>query len=70
MTHDLLGLFERFTPRFVKRYAELHAEMHRAFEHYIEDVHTQAFPAEEHTVEMSEQEWSEFLREAGDGHLD
>ena len=70
VTHDLLGLFERFTPRFVKRYAELHAEMHRAFERYIEDVHTQAFPAAEHTVEMSEQEWSEFLREAGDGHLD
>ena len=70
VTHDLLGLFERFTPKFVRRYAELHAEMRRAFERYIADVHAQAFPAAEHTVEMGEPEWDEFLQEAGDGHLD
>jgi 3-methyl-2-oxobutanoate hydroxymethyltransferase len=31
VTHDLLGLFDRFIPRFVKKYANLHAEMARAF---------------------------------------
>ncbi len=66
VTHDMLGLFERFTPRFVKRYASLHAEMERAFRAYIEDVEARRFPAEEHTVEMAEEEWNELLRSLGE----
>lgn len=66
VTHDMLGLFERFTPRFVKRYAQLHAEMERAFRAYIEDVETRRFPAEEHTVDMPDEEWAELLRELGE----
>lgn len=61
VTHDLLGLFERFTPKFVKRYADLHAEMQRAFGAYVADVQERKFPAQEHTVEMPEEEWEEFL---------
>ncbi len=61
VTHDLLGLFERFTPKFVKRYTDLHAEMQRAFGAYIADVQERKFPAQEHTVEMPEEEWVEFL---------
>ena len=34
VTHDLLGIFERFTPKFVKRYANLSAEMRKAFSDY------------------------------------
>lgn len=66
VTHDMLGLFERFTPRFVKRYAQLHAEMERAFRAYIEDVEMRRFPAEEHTVDMPDEEWAELLRELGE----
>jgi 3-methyl-2-oxobutanoate hydroxymethyltransferase len=58
VTHDLLGLFERFTPRFVKRYAQLATDMRRAFSEYIEDVHEHAFPQPEHTVEMKDEEWA------------
>jgi 3-methyl-2-oxobutanoate hydroxymethyltransferase len=61
VTHDLLGLFERFTPKFVKKYADLHGEMARAFSEYIVDVEERLFPAEEHTVEMSDDEWETFL---------
>jgi 3-methyl-2-oxobutanoate hydroxymethyltransferase len=61
VTHDLLGLFERFTPKFVKKYADLHGEMKRAFSAYILEVRQGAFPAEEHTVEMLEEEWQSFL---------
>jgi len=57
VTHDLLGIFERFTPRFVKRYASLAAEMRRAFDEFKQDVREGAFPAAEHTVEMSDDEW-------------
>ncbi len=57
VTHDLLGLFDRFTPRFVKKYADLHGEMKRAFAEYIDDVERRSFPAEEHTIEMTDEEW-------------
>ncbi len=62
VTHDLLGLFDRFTPKFVKKYANFHETMNKAFADYIEDVETKKFPAVEHTVEMSDEEWAEFLR--------
>lgn len=63
VTHDLLGLFDRFTPKFVKKYANLHAEMQKAFTDYIEDVETKRFPAAEHTVEMADEEWEVLLKE-------
>jgi len=61
VTHDLLGLFDRFTPRFVKKYANLHQEMKHAFVAYKEDVLAQTFPGPEHTLEMSDQEWQTFV---------
>ncbi len=57
VTHDLLGLFERFTPKFVKQYANLNAEMKRAFSEYKTEVSTRAFPDADHTVEMDDDEW-------------
>ena len=61
VTHDMLGLFDRFTPRFVKKYADMHNYMQDAFRKYIEDVENRKFPAEEHCVEMKEEEWEKFL---------
>jgi len=63
VTHDLLGLFDRFTPKFVRKYADFHSEMQRAFADYIEDVETKRFPALEHTVEMKDEEWEGLLKE-------
>lgn len=62
VTHDLLGLFERFTPKFVKQYANFHAEMNKAFTDFIDDVENKRFPAVEHTVEMTDEEWEEFIK--------
>ncbi|MFZ5908428.1 MAG: 3-methyl-2-oxobutanoate hydroxymethyltransferase [Chloroflexota bacterium] len=64
VTHDLLGLFERFTPKFVKQYANFNAAMRSAFCDYIEDVQARAFPAQEHSIEMLDAEWQEVLRNA------
>ncbi len=64
--HDMLGLFDRFTPRFVKRYAELHAVMQDALHAYQADVQNHHFPAEEHTYEISEQVWEAFLQSVGE----
>jgi 3-methyl-2-oxobutanoate hydroxymethyltransferase len=63
VTHDLLGLFDRFTPRFVKKYADFHGEMVRAFQEYIREVQGGLFPGVEHSVEMSETEWAHFVEE-------
>jgi 3-methyl-2-oxobutanoate hydroxymethyltransferase len=63
VTHDVLGLFDRFTPKFVKKYADFHAAMNKAFTDYIEDVETKRFPAPEHTVEMADEQWNELLKE-------
>jgi 3-methyl-2-oxobutanoate hydroxymethyltransferase len=65
VTHDVLGLFDRFTPKFVRKYADLHGEMARAFLEYKSDVERHLFPAPEHEVEMPEAEWQSFLKGNG-----
>jgi 3-methyl-2-oxobutanoate hydroxymethyltransferase len=47
--HDLLGLFDRFTPRFVKKYANLKEQALKAIKDYKQDVESGIFPAEEHS---------------------
>ena len=62
VTHDLLGLFDRFTPRFVRKYADLHSTMAQAFAAYRDDVASRRFPAVEHTVEMPDETWRSLER--------
>ena len=45
--HDVLGLFDRFTPKFVKRYASLKEQALKAVRDYKQEVERGAFPAEE-----------------------
>lgn len=59
--HDLLGLFDRFTPRFAKQYAHLYETMLKAILAYKQDVEQGNFPAKEHTLEMTEDEWQTLL---------
>jgi 3-methyl-2-oxobutanoate hydroxymethyltransferase len=66
VTHDLLGLFDRFTPRFVKKYADLHGEMQRAFNQYRIEVEGGLFPEEQHSVDMPEAEWQELINQVGE----
>lgn len=47
--HDLLGLFDRFTPKFVKRYAELGRAANEAVAEYVREVQTGAFPDDAHS---------------------
>jgi 3-methyl-2-oxobutanoate hydroxymethyltransferase len=61
--HDLLGLFDRFTPKFVKRYAELSTEILAAVDRYQADVRTRQFPGAEHSFEMSAEEWDRFMQD-------
>ena len=58
--HDILGLFQAFTPKFVKRYGELGQEMERIFTEYVQDVREKSFPEDEHTYKMVEGEYAKF----------
>lgn len=60
--HDLLGLYDRFTPRFVRRYASFCADMERALAAYRDDVAARRFPAAEHTFPMDDAEWQAWPR--------
>lgn len=60
--HDLLGLFERFTPKFVRRYADLHQQAQAALQTYAAEVKQRAFPAEEHTLHLPPEELAAFKR--------
>jgi 3-methyl-2-oxobutanoate hydroxymethyltransferase len=53
VTHDLLGLFDRFTPKFVRRYAELGALAEAAARTFVSDVASGAFPAAEHAHRLA-----------------
>ncbi|MBW1785498.1 MAG: 3-methyl-2-oxobutanoate hydroxymethyltransferase [Deltaproteobacteria bacterium] len=54
--HDVVGLFERFTPKFVKRYVNLAPQIREALKQYKEDVAAGTFPGPEHSFAMSEEE--------------
>jgi len=45
--HDMLGLFDDFTPKFVKRYADVKSVMTGAVKEFIGEVKERKFPAEE-----------------------
>jgi 3-methyl-2-oxobutanoate hydroxymethyltransferase len=44
VSHDMLGLFDRFVPPFVKQYADLSAVVTGAVEAYVADVRSGRYP--------------------------
>ena len=52
VTHDLLGMFEKFTPSFVKQYAHLAPRIKEAVASFQQEVKDGAFPDEEHSFPM------------------
>jgi 3-methyl-2-oxobutanoate hydroxymethyltransferase len=58
--HDLLGLYAGRSPRFVKRYADLAGEIQRALEAYAGEVRSGAFPEEQHTYSIPDEELALF----------
>ncbi len=66
--HDLLGLSDRRPARFVKRYAEVGEQIRTALEAYAADVRSGAFPADEHTYSIPEEELELFEVQATEEH--
>jgi len=52
VAHDILGIFDKFTPKFVKKYSNLGQQIQDVFEEYVEDVVNKQFPADEHTFHI------------------
>lgn len=61
--HDLIGLFDRFTPKFVRRYANVNEVIASSLSSFAEEVSSRAFPADEHTYSIEDDEWREFRRQ-------
>ncbi len=51
--HDILGLFEEFTPKFIKRYCNAGALIEEAIATYTQEVRTGKFPTKEHFYDMA-----------------
>jgi 3-methyl-2-oxobutanoate hydroxymethyltransferase len=57
--HDLLGIYEGFTPKFVKRYANLRETMVDGLRSYADEVRSGAFPGAEHIYSVEPGELAE-----------
>ncbi len=64
--HDLIGLYDSFTPKFVKQYATLHNDIQKAIGDFQLDVQDKKFPTQEHTFSIKDQEWDLFLKMVGE----
>jgi 3-methyl-2-oxobutanoate hydroxymethyltransferase len=58
VVHDLLGLFDRFTPKFAKKYVNLSELILKALESYREEVLKGEFPTDQHSFHIDEKELS------------
>jgi 3-methyl-2-oxobutanoate hydroxymethyltransferase len=56
VTHDMVGLFDRFTPKFVKQYARIGETVAAAIAAYKQDVQAGRFPEEKHSFGMKSEE--------------
>jgi 3-methyl-2-oxobutanoate hydroxymethyltransferase len=54
--HDMVGLFDKFTPKFVKKYVNLSENIVSALTEFKEDVKSGKFPEEQHSFTIKEEE--------------
>ncbi len=52
VTHDMVGMFDKFIPSFVKQYVTLAPQIRDAVEAYHREVKNGSFPAEEYSFNM------------------
>jgi len=55
VTHDMIGLFDKFVPKFVKQYTKIRPVIIDALKEYKRDVVDTGFPAVEHSFTMSDE---------------
>jgi 3-methyl-2-oxobutanoate hydroxymethyltransferase len=65
--YDMVGLFDKFTPKFVKKYANLSQEIMKALQNFKDDVEKGVFPGPEHSFHIKDEIFKEVLDEKGTG---
>lgn len=61
--HDMIGLFDRFTPKFVKRYANIFPVITEALAQYKKEILEGTFPQPEHCFTMKDEVYDALLAE-------
>jgi len=59
--HDLVGFYDRFTPKFVKQYTRLSEPIAAALAQYKAEVENRSFPDETHSFTMKSEEMDKLL---------
>ena len=62
VTHDMVGLFDKFIPKFVKQYAHIRETIIEALTEYKKEVQAVHFPAPEHAFKMPAETLAELLK--------
>ncbi|TKB25302.1 3-methyl-2-oxobutanoate hydroxymethyltransferase [Desulfopila sp. IMCC35006] len=62
VTHDLLGMFDKFTPKFVKKYADLSPIIKSSIQQYNTEVKNGGYPGPDHSF-SSDSDYSHLLRD-------
>jgi 3-methyl-2-oxobutanoate hydroxymethyltransferase len=62
VTHDLLGMFDKFTPKFVKKYADLSPIIKESIQQYNTEVRAGSYPGTEHSF-SSDSDYRQLLTE-------
>ena len=62
VTHDMIGLFDKFVPKFVKQYCHIRTTILDALNEYKEDVLNVMFPAQEHSFKMPDESLEELKK--------
>ena len=66
--HDLLGYFDRFSPKHNKRYANLKPIIVNAVKQYVDEVHSRAFPTADNSFAIDDAEFEAFVQQARSAH--
>jgi 3-methyl-2-oxobutanoate hydroxymethyltransferase len=64
--HDLVGLYDRFTPRFVRQYADVGTAISEAVRSFAQEVESREFPTSEHIFTISDREYEDLLKQLED----
>jgi 3-methyl-2-oxobutanoate hydroxymethyltransferase len=62
VTHDMVGLFDKFIPKFVKQYTKIRPTIIDAIKAYGEEVRGASFPTDKHSFGMSDETLAELKK--------
>jgi 3-methyl-2-oxobutanoate hydroxymethyltransferase len=63
VTHDMIGLFDKFIPKFVKQYANIRETIIAAIGEYKKEVQEATFPAEAHSFKMPAETLEQLIKD-------